>query len=70
MVTVLMFEANVIKMGSRYYIYPPKQYQERVAKLHGKKVKILLVYEEESPCKAYTVICLYIEPAAALIMSH
>ncbi len=49
MVTVLMFEANVIKMGSRYYIYPPKQYQERMAKLHGKKVKILLVYEEESP---------------------
>jgi len=40
-VVVYMFEASIVRMGSRYYIYPPKQYQDRIAKLHGKKVKIL-----------------------------
>ncbi|MCD6301748.1 MAG: hypothetical protein J7L82_06755 [Staphylothermus sp.] len=44
---VLMFEAKIIKMGNRYYIYPPKQYQEKIAKLYGKKVKILVLHEEE-----------------------
>ena len=42
-----MFEASIVRMGNRYYIYPPKQYQGKIEKLHGKKVKILLVYEEE-----------------------
>ena len=46
---ILLFEARVIRMGNRYYIYPPKQYQDRIAKLHGKKVKILLLHEEDSP---------------------
>ena len=49
MVVVYMFEANIVKMGNRYYIYPPKQYQDKIAKLHGKKVKILLLHEEDNP---------------------
>jgi len=44
-----MFEASIVRMGNRYYIYPPKQYQEKIAKLHGKKVKILLLHEEDKP---------------------
>ena len=35
--------------GNRYYIYPPKEYQDKIAKLHGKKVKILLLHEEDEP---------------------
>jgi len=46
MATVYVFEASIVRMGNRYYIYPPKQYQDKIAELHGKKVKILLVYEE------------------------
>ncbi len=42
-----MFEASIVKMGNRYYIYPPKHYQDKIAKLHGKKAKILLIHEEE-----------------------
>jgi len=45
-VVILLFEARVIRMGNRYYIYPPKQYREKIAKLHGKKVKILLLHED------------------------
>ena len=48
MVVVYMCEASIIKMGNRYYIYPPKEYQDKIAKLHGKKVKILLLHEEDS----------------------
>ena len=49
MVVVYMFEASIVRMGNRYYIYPPKQYQDRIAKLHRKKVKILLLHEENQP---------------------
>ncbi len=49
MVIVYMFEASIIRMGNRHYIYPPKEYQGRIAKLYGKKVKILLVCEEDNP---------------------
>ena len=49
MVVIYMFEASIIRMGNRYYIYPPKEYQDRIARLHGKKVKILLLHEEDTP---------------------
>jgi len=48
MVVVYMFEASIIKMGNRYYIYPSKEYQNRIARPHGKKVKILLLHEEDT----------------------
>lgn len=46
MTVVYVFEASIVRMGSRYYIYPPKEYHDKIAKLHGKKVKILLIHEE------------------------
>jgi hypothetical protein len=43
---VYMFEASVSKYsGNRIVLYPPKDYQERLRKLHGKKVKVLVVIE-------------------------
>jgi len=44
--TVYVFEASIVRMGNRYYIYPPRNCQDEIAKLHGKKVKILLIHEE------------------------
>ena len=41
-----VFEATIVRIGNRYYIYPPKQYQDKIAKLHDKKMKILLIHEE------------------------
>jgi len=46
--TVYMFEAGVIKIsGNRYVIYPPKEYQEKLRKHHGRRVKVLVVVESE-----------------------
>jgi hypothetical protein len=43
---VYMFEASVSKYsGNRIVLYPPKDYQERLRKFHGKKVKVLVVIE-------------------------
>ena len=43
---VLFIEGSVVRSKDRYYIYPLKQYQEKIAKLHGKRVKALLIIEE------------------------
>jgi hypothetical protein len=46
---VYVFEAKVISYGrGRYIIYPPKDYQKKLQKLHGKKLKVIVVYEENS----------------------
>ena len=46
--TVYVFEVSVVKIsGNRYVIYPPKEYQEKLRKHHGKKVKVLVVVESE-----------------------
>jgi len=43
-----MFEASIVKIsGDRYVIYPPKEYQEKLRKHHGKRVKVLVVIETE-----------------------
>jgi len=48
MSTIYVFEASVVKIsGNRYVIYPPKEYQEKLRKHHGKKVKVLVVVESE-----------------------
>jgi len=48
MSTIYVFEASVVKIsGNRYVIYPPKEYQEKLGKHHGKKVKVLVVVEGE-----------------------
>jgi len=43
---VYVFEASVVKIsGDRYVLYPPKDYQLKLKKFHGKKVKVLVVIE-------------------------
>uniref|UniRef100_A0A7J2U4Y0 Uncharacterized protein n=1 Tax=Ignisphaera aggregans TaxID=334771 RepID=A0A7J2U4Y0_9CREN len=45
---VYMFEASVSKYsGNRIVLYPPKDYQERLRKFHGRKVKVLVVIEND-----------------------
>jgi len=45
MVSIYVFEASVVKTGGKYLVYPPKEYQEKLKKLHGKKVKVIVVEE-------------------------
>ena len=48
MTEVYVFEASIVKIsGNRYVIYPPKEYQEKLRKHHGRKVKVLVVVESE-----------------------
>jgi len=43
-----VFEATVVKYTrNRIVIYPPKEYQEKLRKHHGKKVKVIVVIEPE-----------------------
>jgi hypothetical protein len=45
---VYVFEGKVIRYGGgRYVVYPPKEYQEKLRKLHGEKVKVIVVKESE-----------------------
>ena len=43
---VYVFEATVVKAGAKYLIYPPKDYQEKLARYHKRKVKVIVVVEE------------------------
>ena len=47
MVSIYVFESKVVKSSQRYLIYPPKEYQERLRRLHGKRVKVIVVEESE-----------------------
>jgi len=43
---VYVFEASVSKYsGNRIVLYPPKEYQEKLRKHHGRRVKVLVVIE-------------------------
>jgi len=42
---VYVFEARVVKMGEKYLIYPPREYRDKLRKLHGEKVKVIIVKE-------------------------
>jgi len=44
---VYIFEATIVKTGNKYLIYPPKDYQEKLRKYHGRKVKVLVVIETD-----------------------
>jgi hypothetical protein len=45
---VYTFEASVSKYSeNRIVLYPPKDYQEKLRKFHGKKVKVLVVIESD-----------------------
>jgi len=46
--TIYVFEATVVKYAKdRYVVYPPKEYQEKLRKLHGEKVKVIVVKESD-----------------------
>jgi hypothetical protein len=48
MSTIYVFEASVSKYsGNRIVLYPPKDYQEKLRKLHGRKVKVLVIIESD-----------------------
>ena len=48
MSVVYVFEAKVVKYAKdRYVIYPPKEYQEKLRRLHGERVKVIVVKESE-----------------------
>ncbi len=47
MVSIYIFEAKVVKTSGKYLIYPPKKYQEKIKKLHGEKVKVILIKESD-----------------------
>jgi hypothetical protein len=45
---VYVFEGRVVKYGSnRYAVYPSKEYQEKLRRLHGERVKVIVVKESE-----------------------
>jgi hypothetical protein len=45
---VYVFEGKVIKYGGgRYVIYPPKDYQEKLRRLHGERVKVIVIKETD-----------------------
>ena len=43
---VYVFEATIVKSGAKYLVYPPRKYQEKLSKYHGRKVKVVVVVEE------------------------
>jgi hypothetical protein len=46
--TIYVFEATVVKYAKdRYVVYPPKEYQEKLRKLHGEKIKVIVVKESD-----------------------
>jgi len=45
MVSIYVFDGKVIRTMNRYLVYPPKEYQEKLKKLHGKKVKVIVIEE-------------------------
>jgi len=47
MVSIYVFTGRIIRTSRRYMIYPPKEYQEKLAKLHGKKVKVIVIEESD-----------------------
>jgi len=45
--SIYVFEGRVVRTSRRYMIYPPKEYQEKLQKLHGKKVKVIAIEESD-----------------------
>jgi len=45
---VYSFEGKVVRFaGNRYIIYPPKEYQEKLKKYHGRRVKVIVIIEPD-----------------------
>jgi len=47
MCEVYVFEASIVKTMNKYLVYPPKEYQEKLKKHHGRKVKVIVIIEPE-----------------------
>ncbi|MFZ8783681.1 MAG: hypothetical protein ACO2OR_06855 [Desulfurococcaceae archaeon] len=48
MSVVYVFEAKVVKYAKdRYVIYPPKDYQGKLKRLHREKVKVIVIKESD-----------------------
>ncbi len=47
---VYIFEASLLSYGKgRVIIYPPKEYQLKLAKYKGERIKVIAVIEEDKP---------------------
>jgi len=46
-VSIYVFKAKVVRTAGKYLIYPPKEYQEKLKKLHGKEVNIIVIEESD-----------------------
>jgi len=44
---IYVFKARVVKSSARYLIYPPKEYQEKLRKLHGKEINVIVIEESD-----------------------
>ncbi|ADM27466.1 hypothetical protein Igag_0633 [Ignisphaera aggregans DSM 17230] len=44
---IYVFKAKVVKSSIRYLIYPPKEYQEKLKKLHGKEISVIVIEESD-----------------------
>jgi hypothetical protein len=45
--TVYVFEGSVVKSSENYYIYIPRRELRKLRKLHGRKVKVIVIDEGE-----------------------
>ena len=45
---VYVFEAKIVRVSkNRYIIYPPREYQLKLRKHHGRRIKVIVVVESE-----------------------
>jgi len=48
MCNIYVFEGKIVKYAKdRYIIYPPREYQLKLRKHHGRKIKAIVVIESE-----------------------
>ena len=45
MVSIYVFDGKIVRTSGKYLVYPPKEYQEKLRKLHGRKVKVIVIEE-------------------------
>jgi len=45
MVSIYVFDGKIVRTSGKYLVYPPKEYQEKLRKLHGRKVKVIVTEE-------------------------
>jgi len=43
---VYVIDAKVVKSQDRFFIYPSRKDRDKVMKLHGRKVKVIVIEED------------------------